>query len=81
MWVVKAFETNKRNMNVDHITNEIHLLTSKESKNLVCIILCELERLANNAYSAQQNAFLVHHQNLLTGKFPVYFTLHYVSSK
>jgi hypothetical protein len=31
-----------------------------------------LERLAKNAFSAQQNAFLVHHQNLLkqiTGKF------------
>jgi hypothetical protein len=55
-----------------------HLLTAKQSKIFVCTILCDLERLEKNVFSARENAFLVHHQNLLTDstvKFPVGFSL------
>jgi hypothetical protein len=85
IWVVITFVTNNRFSNVVHISNEKHISNPPNTqKRFVCTILSELERLANNAFSARQNAFLVHRQNLLkqiTGKFPVVFYLLFWSSK
>jgi hypothetical protein len=65
--VVIALETNKKNTNVDHISNEKHIyLRLNSKKSLVSTILCEMGRMAKNAFSARQNAFLVQQQNLLT---------------
>jgi hypothetical protein len=62
---VVAFESNKRNTNADYISNEKHIYKPlKSKKRTVCTILCELEWLAKNAFSARQNAFLILLQNL-----------------
>jgi hypothetical protein len=72
---VITFETHNGNYNVVHISNEKHFYYhSNTQKRFVYTVLSELERLAKNAFSACQNAFIVHHQNLLkqiTGIFPV----------
>jgi hypothetical protein len=83
--VAITFESIKRTTNVDHISNEIHIYYNPEpQQSFVCTILSELEDLAKNPFSARQNAFLVHHQNVLkqiTGTFPISFYLHFRSSK
>jgi hypothetical protein len=72
-----TFETNNGNLNVVHISNKKHFYYHPNiQKRFVYIILSELNGLAKNAFSARQNAFFVHHQNLLkqiTGTFPVDF--------
>jgi hypothetical protein len=42
-----------------------YLLTSKQSKNFVYSVLCELERLEENAFSTRRKGFLVHQQIML----------------
>jgi hypothetical protein len=72
---VISVETNNGNSNVVRNSNEkIFYYHPNTQKLFVCMILCELDRLAKNPFSARQNAFFVNHQNLLkqiTGIFPV----------
>jgi hypothetical protein len=83
--LVITFETNKRNKNVVHISNEKDIYYPPKTQNrFVCSILFQLERLAQNPFSACQNGFLEHHQNLLqqiTRIFPIGFYLLFSSSK
>jgi Txe/YoeB family toxin of Txe-Axe toxin-antitoxin module len=83
--VLITFETNKRNTNVVHISNEKDIYyTPNTQKRFVNNILNQLEQIEKNAFSARQKAFLEHHQSLLkqiTGTFPIGFYLLFRSSK
>jgi hypothetical protein len=82
---VITLETNNGNSNVDHISNEkFFYYPPNTQKRFVYIILSELDRLAKNAFSALQYAFLIHNENLLkqiTGIFSVGFYLLFRASK
>jgi hypothetical protein len=82
---VITFETNKKNTNVVHISNEKDIYcTPKTQKRFVYAILITLEQLAKNAFSARQKAFLKHNQNMLkqiTGTYSIPFYLLFGSSK